>query len=52
MIRILLAEDDAPSVCALPGFLEGAKRTICEQKPILLLSIYHNAQTDAHDRSH
>lgn len=26
-----------------PAFLEGAKRTICEQKPILLLSIYHNA---------
>ena len=26
-----------------PGFLEGAKQTICKQKPILLLSIYHNA---------
>ena len=26
-----------------PGFLDGAKKTICEQKPILLLSIYHNA---------
>ena len=26
-----------------PGFLEGAKKTICEQRPILLLSIYHNA---------
>lgn len=26
-----------------PGFLAGAKRTICRQKPILLLSIYHNA---------
>jgi FkbM family methyltransferase len=26
-----------------PAFLEGAKKTICEQKPILLLSIYHNA---------
>ena len=26
-----------------PDFLIGAKRTICEQKPILLLSIYHNA---------
>lgn len=26
-----------------PAFLAGAKRTICEQKPILLLSIYHNA---------
>lgn len=26
-----------------PNFLEGAKKTICEQKPILLISIYHNA---------
>lgn len=26
-----------------PAFLAGAMRTICEQKPILLLSIYHNA---------
>ena len=26
------------------SFLEGAKQTICEQKPILLLSIYHNPQ--------
>ncbi len=26
-----------------PHFLEGAKQTICSQKPILLLSIYHNA---------
>lgn len=26
-----------------PEFLKGAKKTICEQKPILLLSIYHNA---------
>ena len=26
-----------------PDFLAGAKKTICEQKPILLLSIYHNA---------
>lgn len=26
-----------------PAFLEGARKTICEQKPILLLSIYHNA---------
>ena len=26
-----------------PAFLTGAKQTICEQKPILLLSIYHNA---------
>lgn len=26
-----------------PGFLEGAKQTICSQTPILLLSIYHNA---------
>jgi len=26
-----------------PAFLSGAKKTICEQKPILLLSIYHNA---------
>lgn len=26
-----------------PDFLAGARRTICEQKPILLLSIYHNA---------
>ncbi len=26
-----------------PAFLKGAKRTICEQKPILLLSIYHNS---------
>ena len=26
-----------------PAFLAGAKSTICEQKPILLLSIYHNA---------
>ena len=26
-----------------PGFLAGAKKTICEQKPIILLSIYHNA---------
>lgn len=26
-----------------PAFLAGAKKTICEQKPILLLSIYHNA---------
>ena len=25
-----------------PGFLAGAKVTICKQKPILLLSIYHN----------
>ena len=28
---------------AEPFFLEGAKKTICEQRPILLLSIYHNA---------
>ncbi len=28
---------------AEPMFLAGAKKTICEQKPILLLSIYHNA---------
>ena len=28
---------------AEPLFLAGAKKTICEQKPILLLSIYHNA---------
>ena len=26
-----------------PYFLKGAKKTICEQRPILLLSIYHNA---------
>lgn len=26
-----------------PDFLIGAKKTICEQKPILLISIYHNA---------
>lgn len=26
-----------------PKFLQGAIKTICEQKPILLLSIYHNA---------
>ena len=26
-----------------PNFLAGAKETICAQKPILLLSIYHNA---------
>ncbi len=26
-----------------PFFLEGAKKTITEQRPILLLSIYHNA---------
>lgn len=26
-----------------PAFLAGAKQTICTQKPILLLSIYHNA---------
>lgn len=26
-----------------PLFLEGAKNTICQQKPILLISIYHNA---------
>lgn len=26
-----------------PNFLAGAKETICTQKPILLLSIYHNA---------
>ena len=26
-----------------PNFLIGAKKTICEQKPIILLSIYHNA---------
>lgn len=26
-----------------PAFLKGAKETICTQKPILLLSIYHNA---------
>lgn len=26
-----------------PAFLTGAKQTICTQKPILLLSIYHNA---------
>lgn len=26
-----------------PDFLAGAKETICAQKPILLLSIYHNA---------
>ncbi|MDY6894643.1 MAG: FkbM family methyltransferase [Thermotogota bacterium] len=26
-----------------PAFLAGAKKTICDQKPILLLSIYHNA---------
>ncbi|MGI5850318.1 MAG: FkbM family methyltransferase [Christensenellales bacterium] len=26
-----------------PAFLVGAKKTICKQKPILLLSIYHNA---------
>lgn len=26
-----------------PAFLEGARKTICEQRPILLLSIYHNA---------
>ena len=28
---------------AEPLFLEGAKNTICEQKPILLISIYHNS---------
>lgn len=28
---------------AEPLFLEGAKNTIIKQKPILLLSIYHNA---------
>ncbi len=28
---------------AEPDFLAGAKKTICAQKPILLLSIYHNA---------
>ena len=28
---------------AEPLFLEGAKQTICNQKPILLISIYHNA---------
>ena len=27
---------------AEPDFIAGAKRTICEQKPILLISIYHN----------
>ena len=27
---------------AEPDLLEGAKKTICEQKPILLISIYHN----------
>lgn len=26
-----------------PAFLQGAKQTICQQKPILLISIYHNA---------
>lgn len=26
-----------------PLFLAGAKKTICQQKPILLISIYHNA---------
>lgn len=28
---------------AEPEFLQGAKKTICSQKPIILLSIYHNA---------
>ncbi len=27
---------------AEPDFLAGAKKTICEQRPILLISIYHN----------
>ncbi len=27
---------------AEPDFLQGAKKTICSQKPIILLSIYHN----------
>lgn len=26
------------------NFLKGAKKTICEQKPILLISIYHSAE--------
>ena len=29
---------------AEPDFLAGAKKTICEQRPILLISIYHNPQ--------
>lgn len=28
---------------AEPEFLKGAKNTICKQKPVILLSIYHNA---------
>lgn len=39
-IRVGLIKVDIEG--AEQSFLRGAKKTICEQKPILLISIYHN----------